>query len=92
MSIGHYGGMFVEVPAEKMPSFKKRFPGRQFPRQVKVKTVQDMGFGIEFEEKFHRENPRSGGRYMNLYFADRSKGLKTLDDLISKHGCFRKIR
>lgn len=91
-SIGHYGGLFVEIPKEKLKSFKGRFPSRQFPRRVKRKIIQDMGFGVEFEERFHRANPKSGGVYYDMFFADRSKGLKTLRRLITKNRCWRRAR
>lgn len=91
-SIGHYGGLFVEIPREKMRSFRARFPSRQFPRRVTEKVVQDEGFGVEFEERFHTAYPRSGGVFFDLFFADRSKGLKTLDSLITKNRCWRRAR
>ena len=90
MSIGHYGGKYVEIPKEHFNSFKQKFPSRQFPRRVKAKVVQDMGFGIEFEEKFHKKYPRSGGKYYDMHFADRSKGLKTLEKLLTVNKCHRK--
>ena len=93
MSIGHYGGKYVEVPREHLASFKNQFPARQWPRRyVNRKVVQDMGFGVEFEERFHREYPKSGGVYYDLFFDDRSKGLKTLENLLTKHRCYREAK
>ena len=90
-SIGHYGGLYVEVPKEEIESFKRMFPKSQIPRRRFIrKSIQDEGFGMEFEQKFHKEYPHSDGVYYDIYFGDRTKGLKTLETLFTKHKCYRK--
>lgn len=82
-TIGHYGGIYVDVPAEHLDSFKKMFPRAQIPKRVKLQSVQETmtPYG---EERFHREFPRSMGRYAQVRFADRSRGLKTLETLLDR--------
>lgn len=79
-SIGHYGGMFVEVPREHWAEFKHAIPKRMFPRRVKTVSVADKftDFG---EQRFHKRFPRSGGIIKEVFFADRSKGLRHFDKL-----------
>lgn len=80
--IGHYGGMYVDVPSEHYDSFKKMFPKAQFPRRVVQKDVsKDMT--PHGEERFHDEFPNSK-KYFKVYFADRSKGAEVLDKLLDK--------
>lgn len=83
-SIGHYGGTFVEVPEEFFQAFKSRFPGREFPKKPKKKNVGDLNFGFDYEKDFHKKYPQSHGDYYDIYFADRSKGHKRLEDMMDK--------
>ena len=77
MDIGHYGGMFVDVPAESISAFKKLFPKRQLPRRIQKRTVMKT-LTPQGEARFHKNFPKSQGIFYTLFFADRSKGLKTL--------------
>lgn len=81
--VGHYGGLFVDVPSEHLDSFKKMFPKEQIPRKIKLKTVQDV-MTTYGEERFNKEFPRSMGRFANIFFSNRSKGLATLEKLLEK--------
>ncbi len=71
-SIGHYGGLHVYVPEEKMAEFKSHFPGKEFPRSVA--EVHDMPSRGDFKQRF----PNSQKAY-KVFFADRSKGEQRLD-------------
>jgi len=82
-SIGHYGGLFVEIPAEHYASFKSKFSPREFPKKAKLKNMADT-LTVQGEERFHKKNPKSLGKYYDVFFADRSKGLKTLESHLDK--------
>jgi len=84
-SIGHYGGMYVDVPEEKFDEFKSFFPANVFPREVRQINDVREDFTFEGEEHFRKKFPRSN--YLkSVFFADRSKGLKYLDFLELPHG------
>lgn len=76
--IGHYGGLFVDVAAENFEAFKKAFPSREFPRNVKKHNVAE-DLTVHGEAQFHARFPKSHGIYYTVFFADRSKGLRRLD-------------
>lgn len=82
-TIGHYGGLYVEVPQEHFEEFKAAFPSRQFPKRVRKKNIAKTR-GVEAEAKFHKKYPKSHGRYFDIYFGDKSKGLKTLETMIDR--------
>ncbi len=82
-SIGHYGGMFVEVPAENIQTFKSAFPKKELPREIKMKSVRQQ-LTQSGAERFEKRFPKSGATYYSMYFSDRSKGLKRFEDLFPK--------
>ena len=86
-SIGHYGGLYVEIPKEHFITFKKMFPKQQFPRRTRLKNVAKT-MTVETEARFHKKFPKSHGQYYDIHFADGTKGVKTLEKLIDR--CPRK--
>jgi len=76
-SIGHYGGLYVDVPEEHFDTFKEQFPPREFPRKVRTVDVRDK-YSFEGEKRFRQRFPNSN-RLKEVYFANGSKGLKRLD-------------
>jgi len=76
-SIGHYGGQFVEVPEEHFQEFKSYFPPKEFPREVQTTDVREKST-FEGEQRFRNRFPNSN-KIKQVYFRDRSKGLKRLD-------------
>lgn len=85
--IGHYGGLYVEIPKEHFTAFKAIFPKQQFPRRVKLKNVSKT-VSVEEEGRFHKKFPKSQGQYYDIFFAERTKGVKTLEKMIDR--CPRK--
>jgi hypothetical protein len=83
-SIGHYGGLYVEVPEEHFDEFKAQFPPREFPREVRTVDVRDK-YTFEGEQAFRSRFPNSN-RIKEVFFADRSKGSKRLDYMELPHG------
>ena len=77
-SIGHYGGYYVDVPAENFEAFKSIFQGGTFPRNVREKSVAET-MGDPAVIRFDQAFPNSRGKYYTAYFADRSKGEQILD-------------
>lgn len=81
--IGHYGGMFVDVPQEHFSQFKNMFPKAEFPRRVKEVNTSEA-LTVEGEEQFHKAFPKSYGKYVQVYFANASKGLATFEGLLDQ--------
>lgn len=81
-TIGHYGGMYADVPAEHFEAFKSQFPKGEFPRaRVKLEDVSEK-WDWDSAERFNKQFPDSKYKLYQVYFADASKGAKRLDDLI----------
>jgi len=80
-SIGHYGGLYVYMPEEKLDEFKAMFPKGLFPKNVEVKSVSEhwTSYGIE---AWHKRFPDSD-RVAVVHFANASKGQKFLEDNIT---------
>lgn len=76
-SIGHYGGRFIDIPEENFEAFKAFFPPNEFPREVRTVDVRTQ-WTIEGEQAFRRRFPNSN-TIKQVFFADRSKGLKRLE-------------
>lgn len=77
-SIGHYGGVLVSVPEDKLADFKALFPPGVFPKNIEVKNVKDSwsSYGVaDWQKKF----PRSE-RVAIVRFANASKGEKFIED------------
>jgi hypothetical protein len=85
-SIGHYGGMHVSVPAEHAKEFIAVFPKRELPKEIrKVDVTQTLtGYG---SQRFVTKFPKSGHTYYEMYFSDRSKGMKRFEDLFPRESC-----
>ena len=82
--IGHYGGMFVDIPVEHYPSFKKHFPKSTWPKKVKEKQIAETVGSDEIVIRFDRKFPKSKGKIRQVYFRDGSKGLQIYDKLTEK--------
>jgi hypothetical protein len=80
MAIGHYGGMYVEIPEERFKQFRALFPKRSFPRRVRTRDVKEM-LTPEGEARLYQRFPKSTGIIKEVYFANLSKGLEILDRL-----------
>lgn len=78
-SIGHYGGLYVDVPEEHFTEFKSYFPSREFPRSVETVDVRDK-YTFEGEKNFRKRFPNSN-RLKVVYFSSNSKGHQRLDYL-----------
>jgi len=78
-SIGHYGGLYVDVPEECFGEFKSHFPPAEFPRKVRTTDVREK-YTFEGEKRFRKRFP-SSNRIKEVYFASRSKGHRRLDFL-----------
>lgn len=79
-TIGHYGGLYVEVPAERFDDFKSIFPPAEFPRRVESNNLRDLNkWGGNAIGNYHAVFPQYTGITKTVFFADRSKGLKRLD-------------
>jgi len=78
-SIGHYGGMYVDVPEEHFAKFKRQFPPKEFPRKVRTVDVREK-YTFEGEKNFRRRFPNSNV-LKEVFFANGSKGEKRLDFL-----------
>ena len=78
-SIGHYGGYFVDVPAENFEAFKGMFQKGTFPRNAEEKSAAESVGDSATEIRFDKTFPNSRGRYYTVYFADRSKGEQILE-------------
>jgi hypothetical protein len=79
-SIGHYGGMFIEVPEEKFEDFKSHWPRKEFPRNVESKDMNDPNrYDSEAIVHYHQVFPGLSGKIREVFFADRSKGMQRLD-------------
>jgi hypothetical protein len=84
-TIGHYGGMYADVPAEHFEAFKSQFPKSEFPRaRVKLEDVSEK-WDWNSAERFNKQFPDSKYKIYQVYFADASKGAKRLDDLIDSN-------
>jgi hypothetical protein len=77
-TIGHYGGLFIEVPVEVFEEFKEMWPASEFPRRVEDKDiVQTNGnFGLE---QFHQVFPNFSGQVKQVFFASGSTGEKRIE-------------
>jgi hypothetical protein len=77
-TIGHYGGLFIEVPVEVFEEFKEMWPASEFPRRVEDKDiVQTNGnFGLE---QFHQVFPNFSGKMKQVFFASGSTGEKRIE-------------
>lgn len=75
--IGHYGGLYVDVPEEHFKKFKAHFPSREFPRRIRRTDVREK-YTFEGEKRFRKRFPKSN-ILVEVFFGDRSKGLKRLD-------------
>jgi hypothetical protein len=82
-SIGHYGGLYVDVPRGFLPKFKKQFPSAVFPRNIQEKNVS-LEYTEQGQKRFAAKYPKSKGTVFQIYFADRAKGTQMLEDLIDK--------
>lgn len=80
--IGHYGGLYVDIPKEHFADFKRNFPTNQFPRKAKLSKIDKTNPSLASEWK--KKYPNSNGEYYELFFAERSKGLKHLDQQLYK--------
>jgi hypothetical protein len=80
-SIGHYGGMYVYMPEEKLDEFKAMFPKGLFPKNIEVKNVAESwtSYGVD---AWHKRFPDSD-RVAVVHFANASKGQKFLEDKIT---------
>lgn len=78
LTIGHYGGYFIEVPEEHFEEFKSHFLPREFPMKVETIDVRKESLGAE--ERFRQRFPNSN-KVKQVYFADRSVGTKRLEFL-----------
>ena len=78
-SIGHYGGYYVDVPAENFGAFKAMFQRGTFPRKAEEESVAERVGDSATEIRFDKTFPKSRGRYYAIYFADRSKGEQILE-------------
>ena len=77
-SIGHYGGEYVYVPVENWRDFKNSFPGRVFPRNAYKENISHNH--TEYAQReFNDRYPHSRGEFYQVFFADKSKGLKHYD-------------
>jgi len=83
--IGHYGGLYVEVPEEHFEEFKSYWPSREFPREVRTIDVRDENFTFEGEQHFRQRFPNSN-RIKQVYFANGTKGEARLDYVDMPHG------
>lgn len=77
--IGHYGGLYVDIPEEHFEEFKSHFPTREFPRKVRTTDVREK-YTFEGEKNFRKRFPNSN-LIKEVFFADRSKGHRRLDFL-----------
>jgi hypothetical protein len=76
VSHGHYGGYYVEVPAEHFREFKEDFPKGTFPRKVRVNKISSRtDFGAAH---FNKTFPKSKGTSITAFFSNRSKGAEHL--------------
>jgi hypothetical protein len=80
-SIGHYGGMYVYVPENRLGEFKAMFPQGVFPRNIEVKKVSDS-WTQQGVEHWHSKYPNSD-RVAIVHFANASKGEKFLEDNVT---------
>jgi len=79
-TIGHYGGLYVEVPEEKFDDFRAIFPVKEFPRKVEHNDLHDAAvYHPEAAQHFHKVFPEYSGKTRTVYFANASKGEKRLD-------------
>lgn len=78
-SIGHYGGLYVDVPAEKFELFKANIPPKMFPKQVKTTDVREA-LTVDGEARFRKRFPNSN-IIKEVYFSSNSKGMRYLDFL-----------
>jgi hypothetical protein len=77
-TIGHYGGLFIEVPVEVFAEFKEMWPASEFPRRVESKDVVEMN-GPSGLSYFHKTFPHYSGKIKQVFFANGSKGEKRID-------------
>jgi hypothetical protein len=80
IAIGHYGGLRVEVPAEHFPWFRQQMPKKYMPREIQKRSVSELftDFGAKrFNERFQK----SQGTVFGMWFRDRSKGAKRIEDM-----------
>jgi len=82
--IGHYGGLFVEIPEEHFAQFKKSFPPKMFPRRVKETDITDPNSFSRFARQIFVQKFPESRKVKEVFFADRSKGLKFLEDVLFK--------
>ena len=69
----------MEIPEEKFEGFKAHFPANEFPRKVETTDFNDPNqYHVEAIKKYHQKFPAYSGKVKQVYFADRSKGLKRL--------------
>jgi hypothetical protein len=79
-TIGHYGGLYVVVPEEKFEGFKAHFPAKEFPRKVETKDFNDpQEYHVGAIKRYQQKFPQFSGRVKEVFFADRSKGLRRLN-------------
>lgn len=80
-SIGHYGGLYVYLPEEKLGEFKAMFPKGLFPKNIEVKSVSEhwTSYGVD---AWHKRFPDSD-RVAVVHFANASKGEKFLEENIT---------
>jgi hypothetical protein len=63
-SIGHYGGRFVDVPAEEFSSFRDKFDKRAFPRG---ENIRDRTYGeFAYKSVFFDNGTKSSKRLDDL--------------------------
>jgi hypothetical protein len=72
-SIGHYGGTFVDVPAEEYDSFRANFDKRAFPRGENIRNVTYSGHA--YKTVFFDNGTKSSKQLEKL----RSKGIIKLE-------------
>lgn len=79
-TIGHYGGVYVYLPADRLDEFKAMLPKGMFPRNVEVKEVS-KSWTPQGVAHWQSKYPNSD-KVAIVYFANASKGEKYLEDNI----------
>jgi len=82
--LGHYGGGYVEVPAEHWTEFEAFMPKAYMPKDISLVDLRD--YRSSLNQKFADHYPNSGSGAYIVHFANGSKGWRQMEEAYEELG------